>query len=70
MVREGLIRTWCLLSRLMPRIGPPGEGDMGDIGTERRVVEFEPLPDEPVAEPNRKQEPAPAAPTAPVPAQP
>lgn len=24
---------------------------MGDIGTERREVEFEPLPDEPVTEP-------------------
>lgn len=34
---------------------------MGDIGTERREVEFEPLPDEPV------REPAPVAPAAPEP---
>ena len=33
---------------------------MGDIGIERREVEFEPLPDRPVPEPQR--EPAPAAP--------
>lgn len=35
---------------------------MGNIGTERREVEFEPLPDEPVPEPVRQTEPAPAAP--------
>lgn len=39
---------------------------MGDIGTERREVEFEPLPDDPVPEPVRRTEPAretrPAAP--------
>jgi hypothetical protein len=39
---------------------------MGGIGTERREVEFEPLPDEPVEEPagtpvtDPAQEPAPA----------
>jgi hypothetical protein len=36
---------------------------MGDIGTERREVEFEPLPDEPVREPAppvRRPEPEPA----------
>lgn len=33
---------------------------MGDIGTERREVEFEPLPDETAPEPRR--EPVPAAP--------
>lgn len=32
---------------------------MGDIGTERREVEFEPLPDEPLAEPDRQPEHAP-----------
>ncbi len=31
---------------------------MGEIGTERREVEFEPLPDEPVIEPVRRTEPA------------
>jgi hypothetical protein len=36
---------------------------MGDIGTERREVEFEPLPDEPVREPAPQPEP-----TAPSPA--
>lgn len=36
---------------------------MGDIGTERREVEFEPLPDEPAAEPSRQPEPAPSSPT-------
>jgi hypothetical protein len=30
---------------------------MGDIGTERREVEFEPLPDEPVREPSPHREP-------------
>jgi hypothetical protein len=39
---------------------------MGDIGTERREVEFEPLPEEPAAEPARQVEPA--APPAPAPA--
>lgn len=39
---------------------------MGDIGTERREVEFEPLPDEPVKEPGKQSEPAPP-PTAPAP---
>jgi hypothetical protein len=38
---------------------------MGDIGTERREVEFEPLPDrpvtEPVTEPARQSEPVPAS---------
>ncbi len=33
---------------------------MGDIGTERREVEFEPLPDEPVSEPAPQPETAPA----------
>lgn len=32
---------------------------MGDIGTERREVEFEPLPDEPVEEPSRPSGPTP-----------
>ena len=31
---------------------------MGEIGTERREVEFEPLTDEPVTEPVRPSEPA------------
>ena len=31
---------------------------MGEIGTERREVEFEPLTDEPVTEPVRRAEPA------------
>jgi hypothetical protein len=35
---------------------------MGNIGTERREVEFEPLPDEPVTEPARETEPAPPPP--------
>lgn len=35
---------------------------MGDIGTERREIEFEPLPEEPIAEPARQAEPAPAGP--------
>ena len=34
---------------------------LGDIGTERREVEFEPLPDEPLTEPRRQSEPAPPA---------
>jgi len=41
-----------------------GEGmAMGDIGTERREVEFEPLPDRPVPEPRHApSEPEPRAP--------
>jgi hypothetical protein len=35
---------------------------MGNIGTERREVEFEPLPDEPVVEPAPETEPAPPPP--------
>ena len=35
---------------------------MGEIGTERREVEFEPLTDEPVPEPVPQTEPAPSAP--------
>lgn len=35
---------------------------MGNIGTERREVEFEPLPDEPMSEPKRQSEPAPPEP--------
>jgi hypothetical protein len=31
---------------------------MGNIGTERREVEFEPLPEEPVSEPQRESDPA------------
>ena len=31
---------------------------MGQIGTERREVEFEPLTDDPVIEPGRRAEPA------------
>lgn len=30
---------------------------MGDIGTERREVEFEPLPEEPATEPARRPDP-------------
>jgi hypothetical protein len=41
---------------------------MGNIGTERRVVEFEPLPEEPVAEPAAMPEPAPPTPPTPEPA--
>ena len=41
---------------------------MGDIGTERREVEFEPLPDEPAQEPVRRADPAPT--TEPAPARP
>jgi len=32
---------------------------MGEIGTERREVEFVPLTEEPVTEPTRQTEPAP-----------
>jgi hypothetical protein len=32
---------------------------MGNIGTERREVEFEPLPDEPLTEPVRQPAPEP-----------
>jgi hypothetical protein len=35
---------------------------MGDIGTERREVEFEPLREEPVVKPERETEPASPAP--------
>jgi len=35
---------------------------MGDIGTERREVEFEPLPVEPLKEPVRQPEPVPPSP--------
>jgi hypothetical protein len=35
---------------------------MGDIGTERREVEFEPLPDVPLTAPERPPEHAPPAP--------
>jgi hypothetical protein len=36
---------------------------MGDIGTERREVEFEPLPDRPATEPRRvPSEPEPQVP--------
>jgi hypothetical protein len=38
---------------------------MGGIGTERREVEFEPLPDEPLVEPEPALEPAPAEEPAP-----
>jgi hypothetical protein len=42
---------------------------MGDIGTERREVEFEPLTDDPVPaappEPERRADPAPAKPSVP-----
>ena len=34
---------------------------MGNIGTERREVEFEPLPDRSVPEPEPVREPAPPA---------
>jgi len=35
---------------------------MGDIGTERREVEFEPLPDVPLTEPDPQPEHAPPSP--------
>lgn len=35
------------------------EGDMGDIGRERREVEFEPLTTEPVSEPAAEPAPGP-----------
>ena len=35
---------------------------MGNIGTERREIEFEPLPDKPMTEPVREPEPAPPTP--------
>ena len=35
---------------------------MGDIGTERREVEFEPLPDQPAPEPRTEPQPEPKAP--------
>jgi hypothetical protein len=35
---------------------------MGDIGTERREVEFEPLPEQPVAEPVPHVDPVPPSP--------
>lgn len=35
---------------------------MGDIGIERREVEFEPLETRPVTQPSRTEEPAPTAP--------
>ncbi len=38
---------------------------MGDIGTERREVEFEPLPDAAPVEPAREPAPAPAPERAP-----
>lgn len=41
---------------------------MGNIGTERRVVEFEPLPEELVADPAAMPEPVPPTPPAPEPA--
>lgn len=46
---------------LTNRIGE-GSAPMGEIGTERREVEFEPLTDEPETEPVRQTEPAPEAP--------
>ena len=36
------------------------EAAMGGIGTERREVEFEPLPDDPVEEPREQPVPEPA----------
>ena len=35
---------------------------MGQIGTERREVEFQPLTDEPMSEPAPQAEPAPTTP--------
>jgi len=43
---------------------------MGDIGTERREVEFEPLPVEPSPAPRRQVAPDPAQPASPAPAAP
>jgi hypothetical protein len=37
---------------------------MGDIGTERREVEFEPLPEEPVPSPDREPASSPVPPAA------
>lgn len=41
---------------------------MGGIGIERREVEFEPLPDEPVAEPQQQPAEAPVPDREPAPA--
>ncbi|HSE07080.1 MAG TPA: hypothetical protein VLB29_00325 [Nocardioidaceae bacterium] len=41
---------------------------MGNIGTERKVVEFEPLEDEPQKVADPRETPEPAAPPAPLPA--
>jgi hypothetical protein len=41
---------------------------MGQIGTERREVEFEPLPEEPATEPVRRAEPEPQPGPSPAPA--
>ena len=43
---------------------------MGDIGTERREVEFEPLPVETTPAPRRQAVPDPARPAAPAPSVP
>lgn len=43
---------------------------MGDIGTERREVEFEPLPVESRPEPRRQAAPDPGQPASPAPAAP
>jgi hypothetical protein len=60
MEREGQSAAAGSVTRRGGRQQLRGECDMGDIGTERREVEFEPLPDEPVTEPARQAEPAPA----------
>jgi hypothetical protein len=51
---RGGVRTGDALAQ--HRIGARGV-DMGDIGTERREVEFEPLPVEPVTQPTPQPEP-------------
>ena len=59
-----LVERWL---RLMRRSTDPAKGsDMGNIGTERREVEFEPFEDQPVTRPAQPTPPAPA----PVPATP
>ena len=45
-----------------------GGGDVGGIGTERREVEFEPLPAEPLEEPRERPAQQPAPDPEPVPA--
>jgi hypothetical protein len=51
----------CMIGGVMARWACPAHHErMGGIGTERREVEFEPLPDESVQEP--REQPAPTEP--------